>query len=235
MYIIFCIPTHNNSINCETMLSLIKCIDILKEKKYKYKIIYKSGSHINQLRNRLVYYFLQEQGDYLFFIDNDVSGFEQGFKFMIENNFNIIGIPYPKKGFNNNLLLNNIVNKRNLFINSTDFNINLLSNEKIKEYKNNKILKVKHLATGCLMINKKVFNKLINKVDIYIEEGNKLISNFFHSDVKDNFYLTEDYFFCELCRNNDYDINALINIELKHHGQFIYTGCFYDYLNNIKL
>lgn len=230
MKVIFCIPTHDGTININTMLSIYKCINILNKYKYKYEIIYEMGSHINRIRNRLVYNFLQKNGDYLFFIDNDVYGFENGFEKMLKSKKLIIGIPYPKKGFNNSLLLNNIVNKRNLFDNSTEFNINLYRNELV----NNDILKVKDIATGCLLISNNVFEKLISKVDVYIEDGDKIIGNFFHSGVVDNTYLTEDYWFCNLCNESKIDIYALIDCELSHCGLFNFKGNYKDFLLNIK-
>lgn len=230
MKFIFCIPTHDGTININTMLSINKCIDILNKYNYKYEIIHEIGSHINRIRNRLVYKFLQNQGDYLFFIDNDVYGFENGFENMIKSKKLIIGIPYPKKGFNNTLLLNNILNKRNLFENSTEFNINLLPTEKAK----NNIIKVNHIATGCLLINKIIFDKLQKYVDIYLEDNNKLICDFFNSGVVNGKYLTEDYFFCNLCNEHKIDIYAFIDCELIHCGLFNYKGNYKQFLTNIN-
>lgn len=243
MNILIGIPTFNGDVNYKTIQSLLKLFEKLKKQNIKYRLVFKQGSHINRIRNELVNEFLVSNYDKLLFIDADVYNFENGVYKMLklcylqsEYNNSLMGIAYPKKKFENILLRKNILNKDNLFDSSTLFNVNLYDNnikQKLKESdENNGLIKVKHLATGCLLIDRKVFEK-INDVNFYIDMYNNKIYNYFDSFIKDGKYLTEDYGFCEICTRNKINIYCLSNAKISHIGQFDYTGNFNNMLKKI--
>lgn len=248
MNIFIGIPTFNGDVNYKTILSLLKLFEKFKKINIEYRLVFKQGSHINRIRNEIVNEFLVSNYDKLLFIDADVYGFQNGvYKILklcdnkthngeyIYNN-SLMGIAYPKKQFENVLLTKNLLTRSNLFYSSTLFNVNLEDNnvkDKLKESdKNNGLIKVKHLATGCLLIDRKIFEK-IKDVDFYTDMNNNKIYNYFDSFIKDGKYLTEDYGFCEICRRNKIDIYCLSDAHISHVGQFDYSGDFKDMLKKI--
>lgn len=229
--IFFAVCSYDGNIHYKTMLSLLNCFTIVDHTTdLNYLFSVKTGSHINRLRNELVHEFLKSDADYIFFIDADVYGFEKIFERLVSSREQVIGGVYPIKQLHNDLLNLNIHQQKPLFETSTLFNVNLKSSDVENLEINNGIIEVKHLATGCLMIRRDVFEILKARVQSYNE-----VYNFFHSYVYKEKYLTEDYGFCQYCITNNIKIKAIIDEPLYHVGQFTYYGNYKDFLDKYLL
>ena len=243
MSILICIPTSDNKINFDSMISLMNLKQILNENKINLTIISEVGSLIGRSRNNLFHKFIKnDEYDYLLFIDNDISGFEHSIiPLLKKNNKNnqILGITYAKKEINDEMLNYDIKNGINNPNRCTKFNLNTLSpprkiDELLKEIKEKKgFLNVKHLPTGCLLIPKQTALKMVEKYPDkqYKEYGSEEIKyNLFDSSIYNNRLLSEDYAFSQLLLNIGGECVCDAITELKHHGNFIYTGSFIEFL-----
>tara|TARA_R110000796_G_scaffold3441_1_gene13453 strand:+ start:1111 stop:1563 length:453 start_codon:yes stop_codon:yes gene_type:complete len=104
------------------------------------------------------------------------------------------------------------------------------------------VIEVTHSPTGCMLIKRSVFNKMIKaypdknivqKTVIngkYVDKPN--MWNFFdctHDPVTKT-YLGEDFSFCQLWKNIGGKCYAYIMDPIVHVGEHSYEGCFYDEL-----
>ena len=139
----------------------------------------------------------------------------------------VCGISYPLKQHDNNLLSFNINNKLHLFDTSTRFNINLLNpnlKQNLKDIEDD-YLKVQHLPTGCLLVEKDVFFQLVLCADIKsYQENDKTIFNFFDCRVYNNKYLSEDYSFSQYCIDSGINNYCFVKGNIGHIGYFNYKG-----------
>ena len=99
----------------------------------------------------------------------------------------------------------------------------------------NNVAKVKHVATGFLMIQRETIVKMINQfphtkyVDDtgFLEEAeNKYAYALFNTDVAYNHFLSEDWLFCDRWEKMDGEIYIDVTISLNHIGVNDYKGCF---------
>ena len=226
------IPLNDGNLHIETMKSIIALQEKLMLCGIASEIEYNIGSLITRQRNDILKKFHQnEKYDYLLFIDNDISGFEDNIIELVISLKNydncIAGYTYRKKKFLdlNNNYCENFKNKPN------PYNINLYYSiqDTLRKQEKHNIVKVKHLPTGCLLIPKITFLKMMN---IYQDRAKHY--NFFDVGVKEDEYLSEDYFFCDLVREMGGKVLTNLNINIKHHlSNICFQGSFKEYLNKI--
>lgn len=236
MKLFISIPCADKKMFYKTTKSIFRLNKILDNLKIGYTISFNSGSLITRIRNNEVYKFLNSDCSHLLFIDSDVYGFEEHILKLLISKKDVVGISYPLKQFDNNLLTINKAQNKDLFKTSTRFNINLESNDlnlELSKIDENGFLKVKHMPTGCLLINKNVFDKLKLKVESYIDYSKK-IYNYFNTFIKNNNYLSEDYAFCQLCNENNIDIYCLTTANIYHIGNFDYHGNLKEMIEKYK-
>tara|TARA_S200002703_G_scaffold98767_1_gene85410 strand:- start:2400 stop:3074 length:675 start_codon:yes stop_codon:yes gene_type:complete len=214
------IPLNDGNLHIETMKSIMNFQDKLMLCGVASDIEYNIGSLITRQRNDILKKFMEnEKYDYLLFIDNDVSNFED---YILDNTIflkdyekSICGLTYRKKTFNNG--------------NENIFNVNLKYSiqHTLKKHKNN-FIKVKHIPTGCLLIPKTTMNEMMkyypNRAKTY---------NFFDVEVVDDIYLSEDYFFCHLLNLMGGSVISRLDTNVKHHlSNICFDGTLKEYLNN---
>ena len=214
------IPLSNGELHIETMKSIMNFRDKLMLCGVESDIEYNIGSLITRQRNDILKKFMEnDKYDYLLFIDNDVSNFEDyildNTVFLKDYEKSICGLTYRKKTLNNG--------------NENIFNVNLKYSiqHTLKKHKNN-FIKVKHIPTGCLLIPKTTMNEMMtyypNRAKTY---------NFFDVEVVDDMYLSEDYFFCHLLNLMGGSVISRIDTNVKHHlSNICFDGTLKEYLNN---
>jgi len=235
MKVYISIPCSDQKIFFKCSESLFKLIKQFEENNIEYSINYSHGSLISRIRNNETYKFLNSDCDYLLFIDSDVFNFENYMVKVLQDmllyNYKVIGLSYPLKQFDNSLLIYNINNRLPLFDTCTNFNINFVNN--LTEDKNG-YLEVRHLPTGCLIINRIVFYELaVAKIVKSYTEEDKTIFNYFDCRIYKDKYLSEDYSFCEYCHEMGIKNYCLVNAKLSHIGYFNYTGKLKDLIEKI--
>ena len=216
------VPSHNKLIHYDFVKSLFnleKNLDNYPNIK-SYNLFFHSGSHINRVRNEIVHEFLKSKCDLLLMLDCDLSNFEDIIPKLILSNYPVVGGCYRIKK------------------EIEDYNVNFRYgvNETLHLVDKFGISEVKHIGTGCLLIQRKVFEHIIeNNPDIKYKNGNnENVYNFFHSYVDDNKkYLSEDYGFCELAYKNGFKIYGDLESSLNHIGQREYSGSLIVKLNSL--
>lgn len=80
-----------------------------------------------------------------------------------------------------------------------------------------KPIEVDYAGTGFMMIKREVIEKLSKKVPKYENELPN-IPALYQTPIRDGILLSEDYFFCELARENGIKITMDPSVRLKHWG-----------------
>jgi len=247
--VLIAVPTFDSRVDTRCMFSIMNLITKLSQKNIVCSLIFKRGSLINRVRNYVVHEFIELKFSHLLFIDSDVYGFEDVAIKLLESNYDVCGGIYPIKEINEFMYHCNIMEKlpfQKAHKEACDFNINTSKPipQLIEEAdKNNGFVEVDEIATGCMMIKRNVFLKMI---EAYPERNfaplsnsefmGRSLYNFFDSFIhpKTKYYLSEDYGFCYLWKAIGGSVHAEITTKLNHIGEFVYQGSYYEYLEKFK-
>ena len=211
------------------------------------------SSLVTQGRNLCVANFLKDPINYthLLFIDSDID-----FKFdtimkMLKFDREVIATPYPMKHIHWNQIWDRvqkgkIKNIEELKRAGHAFPIKL-DNQKGKEIPVvDGVIEVSHAPTGCMLIKKQVFDKMIkaypnDKIEqATIVNGKALIDeynyNFFDTihDPETRKYYGEDFGFCKKWTAIGGKCYCYVNDDITHVGEYAYNGKLMDNLDISK-
>ena len=259
-------PEEVENINKEEKISIMVCTPVHSEVSMHYTqallefqkfcmlkniwvsfVILKS-SLVTQGRNLCVSSFLNSEHKYshLLFIDADINFTPESIFEMIALDREVIAIPYPMKTINWDKV--DRLSKEIKYKNSTELStLGFTYPIKVADTSNiivqNNVIEVTHAPTGCMLIKRQVFDKMIEKYpDLEInqptilngeETKNKNLYNFFdtlHDPVTKKYY-GEDFGFCQKWRDIGGKCYCYIGRFITHVGEYQYSGRFRDELN----
>jgi glycosyltransferase involved in cell wall biosynthesis len=204
-------------------------------------------SLITRARNELARLFLENGLDYLMFIDADI-GFDGNAvaQLMAADKDIVCGI-YPKKEVDWVAVEKAVAQGKTTGLKdySGAFVLNF-AHELGQELHTDPsgCVEVRHGGTGFMLIKRKVFDNLADKVPSYrpstVKDAN---GNYLKPETKEFFatsidesgcLLSEDYHFCELHRKNGGKIHVNPFIKLEHVGTYVYGGDIIKAGGNLK-
>ena len=205
---------------------------MLHDLKFKYHIeaIY-NESLIPRGRNHIVRKFMElPDMTHLMFIDADIGFTELDVLRLIVADRDVSAAAYPKKRINWPLVKRAVAagkDKPEDF--AGDFAFNVLRDGDEGTVDEDGMVEVKQAGTGFMLIKKKVFKILEPFVPVWkeVRDDGEVITgrDFFQIGVDESgFYVSEDYFFCNLWRRQGGSIFLNPFINLNHTGSYIYTG-----------
>lgn len=230
----------------QSLLDLVSCFVSNNIRHYVYWIT--GESLIPRARNSILAKFHNDKDfTHLFFIDTDITFKIETVINLIISNLELSGVSYPKKNINWNRtkhLIKNDVSDVELFNSMSDMNYNLMYYQNKKGVYLNKIggfIESKDVPTGFMMIKRIVVDLLVlnfpefeykNNVSGY---GNThRFYDFFKCGVVNNIYLSEDYYFCHLCRKIGIDLFLDCESTLVHTGKMDFYGCLKNFIYGDK-
>ena len=239
--------------------SLLKTVNTLNSLKIDHIIEFcRNDSLVTRARNNLIARAMNDLDiTHFLFIDNDIQwGAEEIIKLLCHDK-NIIGGVYPIKKYkwdkilqkdsitgeynsiskiqqrkNKSELTNAISDDNYIMHNLVDYNLNYL--DKQIHVKNNTI-KVKHIATGFMLIKRHVIESMIkafpstkytDDVNFLTTDENKYAYALFDCSVENGTYCSEDWVFCNRWRNMGGNIFVDVTITLTHTGIEDYKGLY---------
>jgi len=227
--ILICMPCYDD-VKINTMLSIFKMAKALSRSGIEVGINTMKSPLIHQARNYLTATFLKSKYSHLLFIDSDVEFEPEAVVKMMVADKDIICTPYRTKSLNP--ALHNYTVE---FKNPDD--IPILPGG---------LVEIEAGPTGIMLINRKVFEKLMDKhPELKIKnraagpgksQGDELKDehqfyyNFFDFKFENGYSMGEDVAFCRLARKNNIKIYANIDSQTAHHGGFVWRGAFKDRL-----
>ena len=215
----------------------------------------KNDSLVSRARNNLIARAMfNKNATHFLFIDSDITWNPMDvFRLMIDDKPLVGGI-YPLKKYNwekltpqegqpnfvqqcidrkNNGPLKMVMDDASMIqSNLLNYNLNHISNQVAIQ---NGLIKVKHLATGFMMIQRQTLEKLMqafpstkyeDDVQYLRPEENIYAYALFDCGVEEGHYMSEDWLFCNRWRKMGGDVFVDIQIALTHSGTEDFRGCF---------
>ena len=240
-------------------VSYVHCLMLTVETFRQYNIELKiefcrNDSLVSRARNNLVARAMNDpKMTHIMFIDNDISWDPIDILKLMISNKSVIGGIYPLKNYNWQTLVKDgtknavktIIDKKNnsqlkdlisdetaIQHNLLRYNVNYLSTT-LNIDKN--LTKVKHIATGFMMIKRDVISKMsmgfpstkyVDDVSFLRPEENEFAYALFDCGVEDGHYYSEDWLFCHRWTKMGGSIWADVSINLTHTGIEDYRGCY---------
>jgi hypothetical protein len=212
----------------------------------------RNDSLVSRARNNLVARAMNNpKMTHMIFIDNDISWDPLDILKLMVSEKPIVGGIYPLKNYNWNKItanpnsVNDMIDRKNksqfssviddesmLQYNLLKYNVNYLSTT-LNIEKN--LTKVKHIATGFMMIQRNVIEKMsaafpstkyVDDVNFLKKEENEFAYALFDCGVEEGHYFSEDWLFCHRWTKMGGFIWADISINLTHTGIEDYRGCY---------
>jgi len=244
---------------CMCFVNYVHCImntrDFFKKHNFPLQIEFcKNDSLISRARNNLVAKALVDpRCTHIMFIDNDISWDPMDIMKLILSEKELIGGIYPLKRYDwskltkpdNRNIIDQLIAKKNDSILSNIVSDELMIQHNLLNYNinyidnclqiNNNTAKVKHLATGFMMIRREVFTKMIKEfpqtkyvddVNFLKPEENEFAYALFDCGVHEGHYFSEDWLFCDRWSKMGESIWMDVSIVLIHSGVEDYKGCY---------
>jgi hypothetical protein len=238
---------------------ILKTVEVFKQLNFPLIIEFcKNDSLVSRARNNLVAKALSDpHATHVLFIDNDITWSPFDILKLIIADKPIVGGAYPLKNYNwenmvnktgnfdpsamkswvdkknaHPILGNMIDDKHMIQYNLVRYNINYLNNA--LEIQGN-LTKVRHLATGFMMIQRGVFEKMmkaypstkyVDDVNFLHGDENNYAYALFDCGVEDGHYFSEDWLFCKRWSKMGGDIWLDVSVNLMHTGIEDYKGCY---------
>jgi hypothetical protein len=219
----------------------------------------KNDSLVSRARNNLVARAMSDKTmTHIMFIDNDITWDPMDIIKLLLADKPLVGGIYPLKNYqfntivkpstdtrNANVAVQTMIDKKNksqfkdlltdeqmIEYNLVRYNINYL-NSTLNIEKN--LAKVKHMATGFMMIKRHVIEKMskafpstkyVDDVGFLRPEENEFAYALFDCGVEEGHYFSEDWLFCHRWTKMKGEIHVDVSINLTHTGITDYKGCF---------
>jgi hypothetical protein len=206
------------------------------------------SSLVTQGRNLCVSAFLETDFSHLLFIDSDIYFDSRDIMKMLQKDKDVLSIPYPLKTIMWDKAIEKIKQGKIKTPNDlkSAFNTYPMKVENSKDIKlDNGVMEVTHSPTGCMMIKRSVFDKMIKEypdkgiVQKTVINGEYLdrpnMWNFFDTihDPVTKTYMGEDFSFCKLWKDVGGKCHAYVDSTIIHIGEHQYEGKFMDELKTL--
>jgi hypothetical protein len=239
--------------------SLMATIELFRRFGIQIKVEFcKNDSLVSRARNNLIARGMTDkEATHFIFIDNDITWDPVDIIKLLMADKDLVGGIYPLKNYDweklvkdqsnpyNSNVIHALLKKKNasqlagivsdsamVQHNLLRYNINYLG--QYLEITNN-LAKVKHLATGFMMIKRKMLTnmmtafpstKYVDDVNFLKPEENAMAYALFDCGVEDGHYYSEDWLFCDRWTKMGGDIYVDVSINLTHTGIEDYRGCY---------
>jgi len=239
--------------------SLMRTIEYFRNIKFPLQIEFcRNDSLVSRARNNLIARAMTDStATHFMFIDNDITWEPHEIIKLIMADKELIGGIYPLKNYDWNKLVKNpfnpyetdqlgtILKRKNasqlkdiisdeqmIQYNLLKYNINY--KESVMQIENN-IAKVRHIATGFMLIKRKVIEnmqkafpstKYVDDVNFLQPHENTNAYALFDCGVEEGHYFSEDWLFCHRWSKMGGDIYIDVTVNLTHTGIEDYRGCY---------
>lgn len=250
-------PHYGGMCHVTYMNSLISTISRMKEVGVELHLEFcNNDSLVSRARNNLVAKAMTNpKMTHMLFIDNDITWDPDSILKLIIADKPVVGGIYPLKHYNWERLVSTNPENPNVVQNWIDrknqsmfkdaipdvdmvhhrmlsYNLNLRTNTLQIE---NNLTSVRHIATGFMMIKRKVIEKMqqafpstkyVDDVGFLSLTESEQAFALFDCGVEEGHYFSEDWLFCHRWTNMGGTIHVDVTINLNHTGPVDYRGCY---------
>jgi hypothetical protein len=238
---------------------LMRTIELCKNYDIKLQVEFcRNDSLVSRARNNLVARAMADpEMTHIMFIDNDITWDPLDMIKLMVSNKQLVGGIYPLKNYNwselikdkqnpfNSNAVQTIISRKN----QSQFK-NLISDEEMLQYNllkynvnyitpslsiEENLAKVKHIATGFMMIQRNVIEKMskafpstkyVDDVNFLRQHENDFAYALFDCGVEEGHYFSEDWLFCHRWTKMGGTIWMDVSINLTHTGIEDYRGSY---------
>jgi hypothetical protein len=238
---------------------LMRTIELCKNYDIKLQVEFcRNDSLVSRARNNLVARAMADpEMTHIMFIDNDITWDPLDMIKLMVSNKQLVGGIYPLKNYNwselikdkqnpfNSNAVQTIISRKN----QSQFK-NLISDEEMLQYNllkynvnyitpslsiEENLAKVKHIATGFMMIQRNVIEKMskafpstkyVDDVNFLRQHENDFAYALFDCGVEEGHYFSEDWLFCHRWTKMGGSIWMDVSINLTHTGIEDYRGSY---------
>lgn len=252
-------PCYGGVACIEYVTSLMNTMNAFREVGVNAKIEFcRNDSLVSRARNNLVAKALNDpKVTHVIFIDNDIIWDPVSILKLLVTDKAVIGGVYPLKNYfwdrltapnipqnwidaKNGSFLKDVISDEAIIQNKLlNYNLNLLP-EGLQI--NNNIGRVRHIATGFMMIQRSTLEKMFqafpstkytDDISFLRPEENRFAYALFDCGVEDDHYYSEDWMFCSRWTKMGGEIWVDISINLTHIGIERYSGSYMSQLVNV--
>ena len=240
--IMVCTPVHNEC-SIHYTQALLEFQVACMQKNILVSFLLLKSSLVTQGRNLCVANFLNEKYTHMLFIDADIDFESKTIFKMLELDREVIAVPYPMKTLNWDRVYKfkgDIKNSTELSHTGFTYPIKVQDRDNIKV--KDDVMEVTHAPTGCMLIKRQVFDKMIEKYpELKISQPTIMngeakdkenLWNFFdtYHDLENKKYYGEDFGFCKKWTDIGGKCYCYIGDYITHIGEYQYSGRFKDEL-----
>lgn len=242
--IMICTPCHSD-VTMHYTQALLELQQLCIKKGIRITFTLLKSSLVTQGRNLCVSAFLDSNCTHMLFVDSDIYFRAESIIKMLDLDKELISIPYPLK----TMMWDKLYKKWNdgevknagdihRWLNTYPMKVADVNNITL----DSGVMEVTHSPTGCMLIKRAVFDKMIKKypdkniVQKTVINGEYVdrphLWNFFDCihDPETKTYLGEDFSFCKLWKDIGGKCYVFVNDPIIHVGEHQYEGCFRDEL-----
>ena len=269
LHIAICTPAYGGQLTTNYTHSLIRTIELFQKFGIKYTPYFLNNESLVQRgRNTLVAQALANpETTHILFMDADITWQAESIIRLIQKDVDIVGGIYPHKHYAWERLVQpehfqRIQQELNAWKELETLNGNAITSQAFiqkfksfllkfnivfpKDSTNARIekgfVRVERIATGCMLIKRKVFETMMEKHPEWNylantmptqEECDRLTKYnyaFFDCCIEDNQYLSEDWYFCSQWNKLGGEVWADITMPLSHSGFHTFSGMVSDTL-----
>lgn len=219
-YVMIATPCKDGTVDVNYSFSLNASCQVLSSAGIQFRTSYACTSSIDNGRSVLATLFLKSECDYLLFIDDDMGWASDLPLRLLNENVDIVGVPYRKKK------------------GQPEFTVKH-SDSVASMGERPWMVMVDALGMGMTLIHRRVLEAMKNDVPeyhCYTSEINDPQRLFFRhelvKDPKDNMmkYESEDFHFCRMAREKGFDIWAYVDEPITHIGRRAFSGRYSDHI-----
>lgn len=188
-------------------------------------LILSNESLISRGRNKCAQMAINGKFTDLFFIDADIGWKAEDFMKVLKSTQHVVGGTYPMKMLPVNLNYNLLKSDRHIYqrnhIKSPEILKQIMEDRGIEE------MEVQHVPTGFMRISATALNRVKGKTEEYIQQNPRTgemetFWDIFPVKVKEKNLMSEDWMFCELCRENKIPVYMNLSVVCNHIGTYNY-------------
>jgi hypothetical protein len=246
-------PCYGGMCHVNYVICLMNTINLFKQIGFPLQIEFcKNDSLVSRARNNLIARAMNDPtSTHFMFIDSDISWDPLDILKLILSEKELIGGIYPLKDYDWSKLSSNpeyiskllkrkneselskvITDEQMIQYNMLKYNVNYLTN--MLEIDNN-LAKVRHVATGFMMIKREVIKKMmksfpstkyVDDINFLKPQENEFAYALFDCGVEEGHYFSEDWLFCHRWTKMGNEIWIDVSINLVHSGVEDYCGSY---------
>jgi hypothetical protein len=218
-HVMIATPCKDGRVDVNYATSLMATGQVFTNAGIPYASLHICTSSIDNARNILATYFLKSPCTHLLFVDDDMAWAPDLPLRMLNENVDIVGVPYRKKKV------------------KPEYTIKLGGQRIASIQDRHHMVVAVGIGMGMTLIRKNVFEKMKDKVTLYHCYGDTFKEPqhmfFRHELVTENGktkYESEDFHFCRLARESGFEVFAYVDEVVPHIGRCAFKGSYSELL-----